>query len=816
MENGIEEIKENITPVNIRDEMRSCFLDYAMSVIVSRALPDVRDGLKPVHRRILFAMNAMGNYYNKPFLKSARVVGDVIGKYHPHGDVAVYATIVRMAQEFSMRYPLVDGQGNFGSIDGDGPAAMRYTEIRMKKLSGEMLKDLEKETVDWRANYDDSLLEPTVLPTRIPNLLINGSSGIAVGMSTNIPPHNLREVMEALKVLVDRREASVEELLKIVRGPDFPTGGEIQGTQGIANAYKTGKGVIYVRGIVDIEPFGKDRERIIIKEIPYQVNKSRLIEKIATLVGDKQLGGISDIRDESNKEGIRICIDLRRGEMANVIVNRLYKTTPLQVSFGIIFLSILNGIPKIMDLREQLLAFIDHRREIVIKRVLYELSRAKEKIHILEGLKKATENIDGVVDLIKKSENPGLARGRLSEKYHLSRKQAQAILEMRLQRLTGLERGKIMDDYRETKAEIQRLEEILESEERVRSIIRSEFDEILENYGDERKTVIASDRDEIIMEDLIKEENNIVTITHKGYIKRMPIDTYKTQKRGGQGVKGADAEDDFFVDIFMANTHSTLLLFTDKGIIFSKKVYEIPESVRMNRGRNLANFISIPKGEKIAEIICIPKDADIETQGLLFVTRRGIIKRTALKKYQNINQSGLRAIKITDDDALLRVRMTDGTKDIILCSDGGKSIRFAEKSVRPMGRNSMGVKGMTIGKSRMIIGMEIVDDDMELLTVTENGYGKRSLAKEYRGQSRGGHGILAMKVTEKNGRITAIRPVEEREDIMVITNKGQVIRVNVSEVNLQGRTTQGVKIIKLKKGEKVVAVEKIAGHSATP
>ena len=808
-ENNTEEFKENITSVNIRDEMQDCFLDYAMSVIVSRALPDVRDGLKPVHRRALFAMSSLGNYHNKPFLKSARVVGDIIGKYHPHGDAAVYLTMVRMAQTFSLRYPLIDGQGNFGSIDGDSAAAMRYTEIRMKKLSEEMLRDLDKETVGWRPNYDDSLVEPVVLPTKIPNLLINGSSGIAVGMATNIPPHNLTEVMEGLKILVDNEEASIDDLMKVIKAPDFPTGGEIQGTVGILSAYKTGRGIIQIRSNVDVESFGKDRERIVIKDIPYQVNKAKLIEKIAQLVNEKQLKGITDIRDESNKDGIRVCIDLKKGEIANVLINRLYKTTQLQISFGIIFLSIANGIPKVMNLKEQLQAFINHRREIIIRRTLFDLKKAKEKLHLLEGLKIAVENIDGIVETIRNAGRSIDARESLMTLFSLSEKQAQAILEMRLQRLTGFERNKIIKDHEETIKEIGRLEEVLNSEELIKKIIKDEFDDILQKYGDERRTTIVSNADEIVMEDLIKEEENIVTITHKGYIKRMPLDTYKAQKRGGKGVKGADSDDDFFINIFTANTHSTLLFFTNKGIVFSKKVYEVPEGTRVNRGRNLVNLISIPSGEKITEVICVAKQLNEKASYLFFATKNGLVKRTVLDKYQRINQGGLRAIKILDHDSLLKVKVTDGTKDIMLCSSSGKSIRFIEGSVRTLGRNSQGIKGIHVEENETVVGMEIVDDEMDLLTLTENGYGKRSLVKEYRRQSRGGKGILAMKLSEKNGNIAAISPVEENEDLMVITNRGQVIRTNASGISLLGRTTQGVKIIRLKNGEKVVAVEKM-------
>lgn len=803
-----------IAPVNIQDEMKSCYLDYAMSVIVGRALPDVRDGLKPVHRRVLFAMHSMGNYHNKPFLKSARVVGDVIGKYHPHGDSAVYSTIVRLAQEFSMRYPLVDGQGNFGSIDGDNAAAMRYTEIRMKKYSEELLKDLDKETVDWQPNYDDSLKEPRVLPTRIPNLLVNGSSGIAVGMATNVPPHNMTEIMLALKALLADPSLEVADLMQFVPGPDFPTGGAIHGTEGIRSAYHNGKGVIQIRSKYDIEEHGKDRERIVINEIPYQVNKARLIEKIADLVNDKVITGISDIRDESSREGIRVVIDLKKGEIANVIVNRLFKHTQMQVSFGIIFLSILNGSPKVMNLKEQLQAFIDHRREVVIRRTVYELKKAKERAHVLEGLKVAVENIDAIVELVKKSEGPSQARMALMSTYALSEIQAQAILDMRLQRLTGLERDKIMADYKAIMAEIGRLEGILDSEDKIRAMIGDEFEEIATNYGDNRRTEIIANVDEIQIEDMVKSEEVIVTITHKGYVKRMALDTYKAQKRGGTGVKGASSDDDFFSTIFTANTHETILFFTSKGTVFSKKVYMIPEGTRTAKGRNVANLIQIPAGEKIKEIICIPKDEELEGKFLIFAAEGGLVKKSDLSEYKNIKQNGLRAIKILDGDSLLNVRVTDGTKDVLLCASSGKIIRFAETDCRPMGRVSQGVKGIALEEGEKIIGMEIIDDTVEILSVTENGYGKRTECSQYRKQTRGGKGILAMRLTEKNGAIAAIRPVNEGQDLMIITDKGQVIRTSISGISLMGRTTQGVRIIRLKDGEKVVAVENFAEDEA--
>ncbi|PIP92825.1 MAG: DNA gyrase subunit A [Bdellovibrio sp. CG12_big_fil_rev_8_21_14_0_65_39_13] len=800
----------NVTPVSIQDEMKSCYLDYAMSVIVGRALPDVRDGLKPVHRRVLFAMHSLNNYHNRPFLKSARVVGDVIGKYHPHGDSAVYGTIVRMAQDFSMRYPLIDGQGNFGSIDGDSAAAMRYTEIRMKKLSEELLRDLDKETVDWQPNYDDSLVEPKVLPTKVPNLLVNGSAGIAVGMATNIPPHNLSEIMNGLLALLSNPDITIDELMQIIPGPDFPTAGAIHGVQGIRAAYHTGKGVIQIRAKAEIEEYGKDRERIVITELPYQVNKAKLIERIADLVNAKEIEGISDLRDESSREGIRVCVDLKKGEIANVILNRLYKQTQLQESFGIIFLSLNNGMPKVMTLKEQLNCFLDHRREVVIRRTIYELKKAKERAHILEGLKTAVENIDEIVEMIKTSDGPQMARERLQKSYSLSEIQSQAILDMRLQRLTGLERDKIIAEYNETIKEIARLEGILNSEEEIRGIIRLEISEILEAYGDKRRTEIIASSEEIQIEDLVKSEEVLVTITHKGYIKRMTMDTYKTQKRGGTGVKGGsnNQDDDFFTDIFTANTHDMLFFFTNRGTVFSLKVYQIPEGQRTSKGRNLANLINLPAGERVAKIICIPQE-EKEGKFLLFATEHGLVKKTELGEYKNVKQSGLKGIKIVDGDNLITVKVSDGSKDVLLCSTSGKIIRFSEEDCRPMGRVSQGVKGISLDKEEKIIGMEIIDDTVEILSITENGYGKRTNVSEYRKQSRGGKGILAMRLTEKNGEIKQIKPVTDKDDLMIITDKGQVIRTKIAGISLMGRTTQGVRIIRLKDGEKVVSVEKI-------
>lgn len=806
--NNSEANHGNISPLLIQDEMRNCYLDYAMSVIVGRALPDVRDGLKPVHRRVLFAMHMLNNYHNRPYLKSARVVGDVIGKYHPHGDSAVYGAMVRLAQDFSMRYTIIDGQGNFGSIDGDNAAAMRYTEVRMEKLTNDMLGDIDKETVDWQDNYDGSLQEPTVLPTKVPNLLINGSAGIAVGMATNIPPHNLNEIMNGLITILDNPEVTVHDLIKIIPGPDFPTAGAIHGTAGIQQAYHTGKGVIQIRAKADIEVGKNDREKIIITELPYQVNKAKLIEKIAELVTEKAIEGISDIRDESSREGIRVVIDVKRGEQGSVILNRLYKQTQMQVSFGIIFLSIYNGQPKVMDLKEQLLCFVEHRREIVIRRTTYELKKARERAHILEGLKIAVENIDAIVEMIKKAEGPAQAKDQLIQRFSLSAIQAQAVLDMRLQRLTGLERDKIVADFEAVMKEIARLEGVLGSEEQIKDIIRGEFVEIRENYGDSRRTEIIAQADEIQMEDLIKNEEVIVTITQKGYLKRMAIDTYRSQKRGGKGVKGADLDDDFYTSIFTADTHDNLMIFTDKGTVFSIKVYQIPEGQRTSKGRNIVNIITLPQDEKVKEIITVPREA--EGHFLVFATKHGIVKKSELSEYKNMRQNGLKAIKVVDGDEVLGVRITDGNKDVLLASSAGKSIRFHEDECRAQGRVSQGVKGISLDEGEEVIGMEIIDDKSEILTVTSRGYGKRSAAEEYRKQSRGGKGILAMKLTEKTGEIMGILPVSDKEDLMIITDKGQVIRTKISGISLLGRNTQGVRLINVKPDEKVVAVEKMA------
>lgn len=807
---NINKTHDHVVGTFIQDEMKSCYLDYAMSVIVGRALPDVRDGLKPVHRRVLFAMHVLNNYHNRPYLKSARIVGDVIGKYHPHGDTAVYSAVVRLAQDFSMRYPVIDGQGNFGSIDGDNAAAMRYTEIRMEEMASEIMRDIDMETVDWQENYDGSLQEPIVLPTRIPNLLINGSTGIAVGMATNIPPHNLTEVMNGLIALIDNSQISIDELVQMIPGPDFPTAGSIHGTAGIRSAYYTGKGVIQIRATAEIEFNEKgDRERIIISEIPYQVNKAKLIERIAELANNKEIEGLSAIRDESNRLGIRVVIDIKRGESANVILNRLYKLTQMQVSFGIIFLSIHNGQPKVMNLKEMLQYFIDHRREVVVRRTAFELKKAKEKAHLLEGLKIAVENIDKIIELIKQAKNPEVAKFGLIENYHLSEKQAQAILDLRLQRLTGLERDKIIKDYKEIIELINQLESILKSDEKINSIIRSEFEDIKERFGDERKTKIEATEDEFMMEDLIANEEVLVTFTHNGYVRRMDVDTFKAQKRGGKGVKGGQttSEEDFYTNMFTSFTHDRILFFTDKGLVYGLKVYQIPEASRVAKGRNIANLIQIKPDEKIREIISIPKNT--KAKYIVFATKKGLVKKTELVEFDRIFQNGKIATKFADGDTLVSAKLLEEGKDILICASSGKSIRFKETDFRPLSRQSQGVKGIDLEDDEQLIGLQTIDDSTEILSVTSKGFGKRTVATEYKLQKRAGKGVFAMKLTDKRGEIIQILPVHETDHLMIITNSGQVIRTRVSEISLVGRNTQGVKLINLNENESVVSVEKI-------
>jgi len=803
---------QNRVTVNIEDEMRKSYMDYAMSVIIGRALPDVRDGLKPVHRRVLFAMNELGNDWNKPYKKSARVVGDVIGKYHPHGDSAVYDTIVRLAQDFSMRYPLVDGQGNFGSIDGDSAAAMRYTEVRMNRLAHELLNDIDKETVDFGPNYDDSLQEPLVLPCKFPNLLVNGSEGIAVGMATKIPPHNLGEVIDGLIAVIDDPKLGFDELISRIPGPDFPTGGFILGREGIHEAYRTGRGIIQMRARALVE---KDRrtgkEAIIVSEIPFQVNKARLIEKIAELVKEKKIEGISDLRDESDRDGMRIVIELKRDTIPQVILNQLYKMTQMQASFGIIMLAIVNGQPRILTLREVLDKFIEHRREIVTRRCIFELKKAEARAHILEGLKIALENIDEVIQIIKTSASSAEAKERLMGRFVFSDIQAQAILDMRLHRLTGLERDKIIAEYNEILALIQRLKEILASDVEILKIIKEELTEIKEKYGDARRTEIVAKTGELSLEDLIVEEDMVVTVSHTGYIKRNAVSLYRAQRRGGKGKTGMRPKDEDFVErLFIASTHSYILVFTDKGKVYWLKVHEIPQGGRASRGKAIVNLIQVEPGEKVMTIL--PVKEFIDGKFIVTATEQGTIKKTELMAYSNPRAGGIIALTIDEGDSLIAARLTDGNQDIILASRDGKSIRFPEENVRPMGRTARGVRGMSLEGDDRVMGMQIVTDatSASLVTVTENGYGKRTDIGEYRVQSRGGKGIITIKTSERNGKVVDIKLVDDTQDLMFITDQGKLLRTSVDDIRIIGRNTQGVRFMVLEEGERIVAVAQLA------
>ncbi|MFH0845194.1 MAG: DNA gyrase subunit A [Pseudomonadota bacterium] len=794
--------------VYIEDEMKKSYLEYSMSVIVGRALPDIRDGLKPVHRRVLYSMHELRTYFNRPFKKSARVVGDVIGKYHPHGDAAVYDTIVRMAQDFSMRYLLIDGQGNFGSIDGDPPAAMRYTEVRMTRLSGDFLSDIEKETVDFVTNYDDSLSEPVILPTNIPNLLINGSSGIAVGMATNIPPHNLYEVCEAITKVIEEPEVDMVHLATIINGPDFPTAGFIIGKRGIFEAYKTGRGIIKIRARAFIEKVGKTRDRIIVSEIPYQVNKTRLLEKIAELVKEKKIEGVSDIRDESDRDGMRIVIEVKSDGKALVILNRLYKFTQMEVSFGIILLAIVNGRPQVLTLKEILQYFIDHRREIIVRRTIYDLRKAEERAHILEGLKKALDFLDDVIELIRSSSDPKEAKSRLMIELELTDIQSQAILDMRLQRLTGLEREKIDTEYQDLIKDIARFKEILENPRLVLQIIKDETKEIQKKYGDDRRTEILEAAEDIELEDLIAEEDMVVTISHDGYIKRNPISLYRAQRRGGKGLTGVKPKPEDFVELlFVASSHYNFLFFTNMGRVYWKKVHEIPEAGRTSRGKAIINLLDLKAGERVTTTFSV-KDFD-EGKYVIMATRRGLVKKTELKAYSSPRTGGIVALKINEGDELIGVRVTSGEDDIFLTTRQGKSIRFHESDLRGMGRVAAGNMGIRLRQEDELVGMEALGEGSTILTVTENGYGKRTKTEEYRIQSRGGKGILTIKTTERNGPVVYAYEVSDLDQLMIMTSIGKIIRLRASDIPVIGRNTQGVKLIDLGEGEKVVGVEKV-------
>jgi len=799
-------------PVNIEDQMRRSYMDYAMSVIVGRALPDVRDGLKPVHRRVLFAMSELGNEWNKSYKKSARVVGDVIGKYHPHGDTAVYDTIVRLAQDFSMRYPLIDGQGNFGSIDGDSAAAMRYTEVRMARLAGELLADIDKETVEFGPNYDDSLQEPLVLPCKFPNLLVNGSEGIAVGMATKIPPHNLGEVIDALVAVIDDPALDFDELIQLIQGPDFPTAGFILGREGIREAYRTGRGIIQVRARALVEKDRRTgRESIVISEIPYQVNKSKLIEKVADLVKEKKIEGISDLRDESDREGMRIVIELKRDMIPEVILNQLYKMTQMQTSFGIIMLAIVAGQPRVLTLHDVLARFIEHRKEIVTRRSIFELKKAEARAHILEGLKIALENLDEVIQIIKTSANSPEAKERLISRFAFSTLQAQAILDMRLHRLTGLERDKIIAEYNEIQALIKRLKEILASEVEILTIIKTELLEIKEKYGDPRRTEIVDKTGDLSLEDLIVEEDMVVTVSHGGYIKRNAVSLYRAQRRGGKGKTGMrPKEEDFVEKLFIASTHSHILFFTDQGKVYWLKVHEIPQGGRASRGKAIVNLLQLAPEEKVMTVLSVKEFS--EGKYIVTATQNGTVKKTELMAYSNPRAGGIIALTIDEGDRLIAARLTDGTMDILLASSNGKSIRFPESGARPMGRTARGVRGMMLEGDDRIIGMETVTDATAatLVTVTENGYGKRTDLGEYRVQSRGGKGIITIKTTDRNGKVVDIKLVDDDSDLMFITDRGKVLRTAVSHLSVIGRNTQGVRLMVLESGERIVAVAKLA------
>ena len=801
---------ETITPINIDDEMKSSYLDYAMSVIIGRALPDVRDGLKPVHRRVLFAMHETGNVSNKPYKKSARIVGDVMGKYHPHGDQAIYDTIVRMAQEFSLRHPLVDGQGNFGSIDGDSAAAMRYTEIRMEEITSELLRDLDKDTVQFTPNYDDSLQEPSVLPASFPQLLVNGSSGIAVGMATNIPPHNLNEVIDSAVHVIDNPDCTIEDLTELVLGPDFPTRGIIQGRSGIRAAYKTGRGIIRIRGRAEIETMEKgDRERIIINELPFQVNKARLVEKIAELVRDKRLEGISDLRDESDRDGLRVVVELKKGIMGQVVLNSLYKNTQLQDTFGVILLALVNQQPKVLNLKEFLYHFILFRKEVVTRRTEYDLNKAREKEHVLEGLAIALDNLDAVVQLIRKAADPASARDGIMAEFELSEIQAKAILEMRLQRLTGLERQKIIEDLEETRKRIKEFLNILAHEEVKLNIIKEELLEIKNKYGNERRTEIAeTDEGDIDIEDLIADEDAVVVYTRSGYIKRQTVDNYRAQRRGGKGIRGMNLkEEDVVEKLFIASTLSHLLVFTSIGKIHWLRVFSIPDVSRIAKGKSIANLLRLQPGESIASILSVREFE--EDKFVMVATERGIVKKTSLMAYSKPRQGGIIGLTIDKGDRVIGAELCDGESDILLATEKGFSIRFSEKEVRPIGRTGRGVRGVRLKKEDRVVGAEIVQPGNKFLTVTSKGYGKRTRMEEYPIQGRGGLGVMTIRCNEKTGTVVGVQQVEETDQLLVITSNGNIVRMRVNEISVIGRNTQGVRLVGIGEGNQVVSIEKL-------
>ena len=803
-------LKSQKVPVYIEDEMRQSYMDYAMSVIVGRALPDVRDGLKPVHRRVLYAMYDMGNTWDKPYKKSARLVGDIIGKYHPHGDTAVYDTIVRMAQDFVMRYPFIDGQGNFGSVDGDSPAAMRYTEIRMARLAEEILADIEKDTVDFIPNYDDSLKEPAVLPSRIPNLLVNGASGIAVGMATNIPPHNIGEIVDGLVALVDNPGITIKELMKYIPGPDFPTAGFIHGKEPIVQAYSEGKGIVQMRGKAFTETLKRTgKEQIIISEIPFMVNKVRLIEQIAALVQEKKIEGVSDLRDESDREGMRIVIELKRDAVSEIIINQLYKHTSLQESFGINMLAIVDGRPKLLNLRDALRAFLDHRKEVVIRRTAFDLRKAEERLHILEGLRIALDNLDAVITLIRNANDPKAAKEGLVASFGLSELQAQAILDMRLQRLTGLERDKILQEHKETVELIAKLLAILADEKEIYKIIVTELKDIKEKFGDERRTQIVARSEEISIEDMIVDEEMAVTISHEGYIKRNPVTLYRAQRRGGKGKIGTTTKEEDFVEyLIIASMHSYILFFTTTGKVYWVKVHELPQASRAAKGKPIVNLLNLEPGERVSAFLSVREF--VEGRFIVFATKKGAVKKTDLMLYSNPRASGIRAIGLEDGDEVIGVRLTDGQQELILSTLDGQSIRFKEDQVRPTGRGTYGVLGIRLDSGDAVVSMEMLNRGASILTVSEKGYGKRTEMEEYRLQSRGGKGIITMKATEKTGRIVGGQQVTDDDQLMLVTNNGKIIRLRMRDIRVIGRNTQGVRLIDVEEGERVVSLARLA------
>jgi len=801
--------RDNTLPRDIVDEMNESYLNYSMSVIVSRALPDVRDGLKPIHRRILYGMSELGSYWNRPYKKSARIVGDVMGKYHPHGDASIYDALVRMAQDFSMRHELVDGQGNFGSVDGDRAAAMRYTESRMTKLSGEMLKDLEKNTVDLQPNFDETLTEPTVLPAVVPTLLVNGSEGIAVGMATKIPPHNMNEIINGLVALIDNKDLTTVELMEHIKGPDFPTAGLILGMDGLKQAYETGRGKIKMRARAHIETTKSGKDSIVITELPYQVNKANLIEKIADLARDKRIQGITELRDESDKDGVRVVIESKRDAVPEVILNQLYKHTQLQDTFGIILLALVGGVPKIMPIKEALNHFIDFRHEIVVRRTEFDLKGAEERAHILEGLKIALDNIDDVIKIIRASKDPSMAKEGLMNNFRLSEKQSQAILDMRLQKLTGLEVNKVVEEYKEVIKLITHLKGILESSAQRMSIIKLELQEMKEKYGDPRRTEIIPVDSDFTMEDMIADEEVVLTITHEGYIKRTALNTYRTQRRGGRGVQGATSkEEDFVEHLFIANTHNYMLFFTDRGKCHWLKVYDIPQGGRATRGRAIVNLIGCEPGEKVEAFVSV-KDFD-DQHYIVMATRNGLVKKTVLSAYSKPRKGGIYAIDIREGDTLIEARITNGENDILLGTREGKSIRFSEKNIRSTGRKTMGVIGIRLGsKEDYVIAMLVVKREGTILVATEKGLGKRTDVIQYRTQTRGGKGVMTMRVTEKTGKMVSIMEVVDADDLIVITDKGVLMRQPVSHIRTIGRVTQGVKLVKLDDGSKISSISRV-------